>query len=145
MPAVCGAANASRAVAVSFPDKTKNRRNVGLEAGYCYARESFLVNVPRSAEGSMCVALRKIPRRLCGMRCALCLRYAAQRTLRALWPDSFRIKTKNRQMSVFCFGGGSWIRTSEVSDNRFTVCPLWPLGNSPQYMELVIGVEPTTC
>ena len=28
-------------------------------------------------------------------------------------------------------GGGSWIRTSEVMDNRFTVCPLWPLGNSP--------------
>ena len=28
-------------------------------------------------------------------------------------------------------GGGWWIRTTEVSDNRFTVCPLWPLGNSP--------------
>ena len=27
-------------------------------------------------------------------------------------------------------GGGGWIRTIEVSDNRFTVCPLWPLGNS---------------
>ena len=29
------------------------------------------------------------------------------------------------------FGGGWWIRTTEVSDNRFTVCPLWPLGKSP--------------
>ena len=29
------------------------------------------------------------------------------------------------------FGGGRWIRTTEVTDNRFTVCPLWPLGNSP--------------
>ena len=29
------------------------------------------------------------------------------------------------------FGGGRWIRTTEVEDNRFTVCPLWPLGNSP--------------
>ena len=28
------------------------------------------------------------------------------------------------------FGGGGWIRTTEVEDNRFTVCPLWPLGNS---------------
>ena len=28
-------------------------------------------------------------------------------------------------------GGGRWIRTTEVTDNRFTVCPLWPLGNSP--------------
>ena len=27
-------------------------------------------------------------------------------------------------------GGGGWIRTTEVVDNRFTVCPLWPLGNS---------------
>ena len=27
-------------------------------------------------------------------------------------------------------GGGGWIRTTEVTDNRFTVCPLWPLGNS---------------
>ena len=31
-------------------------------------------------------------------------------------------------------GGGSWIRTSEVMDNRFTVCPLWPLGNSPIFV-----------
>ena len=27
-------------------------------------------------------------------------------------------------------GGGGWIRTTEVSDNRFTVCPIWPLWNS---------------
>ena len=25
-------------------------------------------------------------------------------------------------------GGRWWIRTTEVTDNRFTVCPLWPLG-----------------
>ena len=30
-------------------------------------------------------------------------------------------------------GGGWWIRTTEVSDNRFTVCPLWPLGKSPKW------------
>ena len=34
---------------------------------------------------------------------------------------------------AFRFGGGWWIRTTEVSDNRFTVCPLWPLGKSPKY------------
>ena len=28
-------------------------------------------------------------------------------------------------------GGERWIRTIEVTDNRFTVCPLWPLGNLP--------------
>ena len=32
---------------------------------------------------------------------------------------------------VLFSGGGWWIRTTEVSDNRFTVCPLWPLGKSP--------------
>ena len=26
-------------------------------------------------------------------------------------------------------GGWGWIRTIEVSDDRFTVCSLWPLGN----------------
>ena len=31
------------------------------------------------------------------------------------------------------FGGGRWIRTTEVTDSRFTVCPLWPLGNSPGF------------
>ena len=28
-------------------------------------------------------------------------------------------------------GGQGWIRTTEVSDGRFTVCSLWPLGNLP--------------
>ncbi len=28
-------------------------------------------------------------------------------------------------------GGGGRIRTSEVVDDRFTVCSLWPLGNPP--------------
>ena len=28
------------------------------------------------------------------------------------------------------FGGRGWIRTTEVVDGRFTVCSLWPLGNS---------------
>ena len=30
--------------------------------------------------------------------------------------------------------GGRWIRTTEGSASRFTVCPLWPLGNSPIYI-----------
>ena len=37
------------------------------------------------------------------------------------------------------FGGGRWIRTTEVTDNRFTVCPLWPLGNSPIFTWLRCG------
>ena len=31
------------------------------------------------------------------------------------------------------FGGGGRIRTIEAKRSRFTVCPLWPLGNSPRY------------
>ena len=31
-------------------------------------------------------------------------------------------------------GGGEWIRTTESVANRFTVCPLWPLGNSTKYI-----------
>ena len=36
-------------------------------------------------------------------------------------------------------GGRGWIRTTEVTDNRFTVCPLWPLGNSPIFTLLRCG------
>ena len=35
------------------------------------------------------------------------------------------------------FGGRRWIRTIEAESNRFTVCPLWPLGNS------AIKIQPT--
>ena len=31
---------------------------------------------------------------------------------------------------IIYFGGGWWIRTTESIANRFTVCPLWPLGKS---------------
>ncbi len=48
----------------------------------------------------------------------------------------------NGSIEVFV-GGRRWIRTTEVVDNRFTVCSLWPLGNPP--MELVNGIEPSTC
>ena len=34
-------------------------------------------------------------------------------------------------------GGSGWIRTTEVVDNRFTVCPLWPLGNAPIFTYLL--------
>ena len=34
----------------------------------------------------------------------------------------------------FFFGGQGWIRTIEVTDGRFTVCSLWPLGNLPIFI-----------
>ena len=43
-------------------------------------------------------------------------------------------KEKNPAHSVIAnvqgfVGGRRWIRTIEARRNRFTVCPLWPLGN----------------
>ena len=43
----------------------------------------------------------------------------------------FTSKKQKSQAFRLAFGGSGWIRTTEVSDNRFTVCPLWPLGNAP--------------
>ena len=46
------------------------------------------------------------------------------------------------------FGGKRWIRTTEVTDDRFTVCSIWPLWNLPviiKLLELVTGIEPATC
>ena len=44
-----------------------------------------------------------------------------------------RISLKKAPTKSMLFSGGSgWIRTTEVEDNRFTVCPLWPLGNTPK-------------
>ena len=39
-------------------------------------------------------------------------------------------------------GGSGWIRTTEVTDNRFTVCPLWPLGKSPMYWSWWTDLNP---
>ena len=52
------------------------------------------------------------------------------------------------------FNGRRWIRTTEASCSRFTVCPLWPLGNPPIFNSYwiarfsakpMIGLEPITC
>ena len=39
-------------------------------------------------------------------------------------------KSNTKWCWIFC-GGGGRIRTIEAKRSRFTVCPLWPLGNSP--------------
>ena len=65
-------------------------------------------------------------------------------------------KQKPSQTAGLLLGGRGWIRTTEVVDNRFTVCSLWPLGNpsvcapprftpGTRWMELVNGIEPSTC
>ena len=40
-------------------------------------------------------------------------------------------KIPRRETTGDLLGGREWIRTTEVVDGRFTVCSLWPLGNSP--------------
>ena len=40
-------------------------------------------------------------------------------------------KRKNPDLLIRILSGGRWIRTTEGIASRFTVCPLWPLGNSP--------------
>ena len=51
---------------------------------------------------------------------------------------SYPKKTKNpnpspigNRFGFFLFGGRGWIRTTEAESSRFTVCPHWPLGNTP--------------
>ena len=41
-----------------------------------------------------------------------------------------RIRASTVALSRYV-NGRRWIRTTEGSASRFTVCPLWPLGNSP--------------
>ena len=43
---------------------------------------------------------------------------------------SERIRASTVALSRYV-NGRRWIRTTEGSASRFTVCPLWPLGNSP--------------
>ena len=40
-------------------------------------------------------------------------------------------------------GGRGWIRTTEAESSRFTVCPHWPLGNTPIFTFCVL--RRTTC
>ena len=59
-------------------------------------------------------------------------------------------KTKNPNPSpigngfgFFLFGVRGWIRTTEAESSRFTVCPHWPLGNTPIFTFCVL--RRTTC
>ena len=48
-------------------------------------------------------------------------------------------KEKSHFRATFLFGGQGWIRTIEVTDGRFTVCSLWPLGNLPIFSFAIGG------
>ena len=42
-----------------------------------------------------------------------------------------KTKTSAYFHTLRVFGGRGWIRTTEAESSRFTVCPHWPLGNTP--------------
>ena len=48
---------------------------------------------------------------------------------------STELLSREREVSSRLCGCG-WIRTTEVEDSRFTVCPIWPLWNTPNFKDL---------
>ena len=74
--------------------------------------------------------------------------------LRVMSPTSFQTAPP-RDIQLLCFiffdktNGWRWIRTTEAICSRFTVCPLWPLGNPSicciKQQKPTIGLEPITC
>ena len=54
-------------------------------------------------------------------------------------PFSRQVKQKLRYpLDTGVFGGRGWIRTTEAESSRFTVCPHWPLGNTPIFIFAVV-------
>ena len=50
-------------------------------------------------------------------------------------PFSRQVKQKLRYpLDTGVLGGRGWIRTTEAESSRFTVCPHWPLGNTPIFI-----------
>ena len=62
--------------------------------------------------------------------------------------DGRRIYTTDVVVNTMDFasraGGRGWIRTTEAESSRFTVCPHWPLGNTPIF-SCCASVRRTTC
>ena len=71
--------------------------------------------------------------------------------LRVMSPTSFQTApSRDNNYSLQKENGQRWIRTTEAICSRFTVCPLWPLGNPPimiwnSHHKPMIGLEPITC
>ena len=48
------------------------------------------------------------------------------------------LRAKHCSIELINANGWRWIRTTEAICSRFTVCPLWPLGNLPIYQSLIV-------
>ena len=56
-------------------------------------------------------------------------------------PFSRQVKQKLRYpLDTGVLGGRGWIRTTEAESSRFTVCPHWPLGNTPIFIFAVVWI-----
>ena len=60
------------------------------------------------------------------------LRFTSQTNGVSAYYPLVQSKTPRAKARGVLLGGRGWIRTTEAESSRFTVCPLWPLGNSPK-------------
>ena len=96
-----------------------------------YTKPAAWIKKPRSEERGFLVGKSGFDDGLCPRRFATIMFALRARVVRIHFIFITLYKKRSSLFQVNFFGGEEWIRTTEVVDNRFTVCPLWPLGNFP--------------
>ena len=90
----------------------------------CWPQPQQLLPVSAAGSGRRCCTGAFLPAGLFGGSMLF------ESTLAA--PFARQIKQKLRYpLDTGVLGGRGWIRTTEAESSRFTVCPHWPLGNTP--------------
>ena len=103
----------------------------------CWPQPQQLLPVSAAGSGRRCCTGAFLPAGLFGGSMLF------ESTLAA--PFSRQIKQKLRYpLDTGVLGGRGWIRTTEAESSRFTVCPHWPLGNTPIF-NCCASVRRTTC
>ena len=103
----------------------------------CWPQPQQLLPVSAAGSGRRCCTGAFLPAGLFGGSMLF------ESTLAA--PFSRQVKQKLRYpLDTGVLGGRGWIRTTEAESSRFTVCPHWPLGNTPIF-SCCASVHRTTC
>ena len=103
----------------------------------CWPQPQQLLPVSAAGSGRRCCTRAFLPAGLFGGSMLF------ESTLAS--PFSRQIKQKLRYpLDTGVLGGRGWIRTTEAESSRFTVCPHWPLGNTPIFF-CCASVCRTTC
>ena len=103
----------------------------------CWPQPQQLLPVSAAGSGRRCCTGAFLPAGLFGGSMLF------ESTLAA--PFSRQVKQKLRYpLDTGVLGGRGWIRTTEAESSRFTVCPHWPLGNTPIF-SCCASVRRTTC